>query len=252
MSQSKEPFFITNEGPKELRKRVNQLIGASQELKFLVGFFYFCGLKELYEGLKNNSKVEMKVLVGMQADYTAYGLVEYAEKSKKSDEELTDEFLRSIRRVFSSEEFDEKDFYEQAKFFIELIKDGRLIIRKTREPNHAKLYIFLLKPSQVARTKLFITGSSNLTYSGLTRPQEFNVEISDYGVSEAERYFDELWENSVEITENLEVKEKLIYTLQEETLLKELSPFSAYTLVLKSYIETYKPKEKTEAVMKTI
>ncbi|GAB6183313.1 phospholipase D-like domain-containing protein [Thermodesulfovibrio hydrogeniphilus] len=49
--------FITNSGYKNLKKRLIDLIQKSEELKFLVGFFYFSGIRELYEGLKNNPNV---------------------------------------------------------------------------------------------------------------------------------------------------------------------------------------------------
>ena len=96
----------------------------------------------------------------------------------------------------------------------------------------------------MARNTLFITGSSNLTSAGLTREQEFNVEISDYGVEEAERYYDELWDRAVPITENDVIKANLIDLLENKTLIKQLSPFEAHVLVLKSYLETFMPKDK--------
>ncbi len=52
--------FITNAEGKDLKKRLIELIKNSKELKFLVGFFYFSGIRELYEGLKNNPKPLLK------------------------------------------------------------------------------------------------------------------------------------------------------------------------------------------------
>jgi len=46
--------FITNESNKKLKDRIAELIGHSKGLKFLVGFFYFSGIRELYDSLKNN------------------------------------------------------------------------------------------------------------------------------------------------------------------------------------------------------
>ena len=46
-----------------------------------------------------------------------------------------------------------------------------------------------------------ITGSSNLTRNGLQGQQEFNVEIKDYGYEEAVKYFEELWDLAIPITE---------------------------------------------------
>ena len=243
--------FITNSPTKQLKNRINELILRSEELKFLVGFFYFSGLKELYEGLRSNSDVKMKVLVGLNVDKTNYGLIEYAENLDISDDENLFQFLQSIKKSINTEIFDTKNFYEQVRFFLELINQDRLIIRKTFRPNHAKLYIFKLEPSQVKKA-LFITGSSNLTSAGLSWEQEFNVEISDYGVEEAEEYFDNLWNNAVKITENNANKQKLIETLENQTLIKQLSPFEAYVLVLKSYLETFTPKEVADDAIKSI
>ena len=71
--------FITNEAGKSLNERLIELIEGSDELKFLVGFFYFSGLTELYEGLKNNPTVNLKVLVGMNVDKLNYNLIEHAD-----------------------------------------------------------------------------------------------------------------------------------------------------------------------------
>ncbi len=242
--------FITNSSTKLLKKRLLELLSKSNELKFLVGFFYFSGLRELYEGLKDNPSVVMKVLVGLDVDSTAYGLIEYGINKKGiSDNERVHKFLNSVKTSINTEQFDNKEFYEQVRFFIELIKNNRLIIRKTFDPNHAKLYIFKLEESQVGRNALFITGSSNLTASGLTKQHEFNVEISDYGVEEAEEYFDKLWEKAVHITEDDSKKKKLIEVLEKETLIKEITPLEAYVLVLKTYLDGFKGKEIGERVI---
>jgi len=245
--------FITNNQTKQLKNRILELISRSEEIKILVGFFYFSGLKELYEGLKNNPNVKIKILVGLNVDKTNYGLIEYADTELSiSDDEKLHRFFDSIKKSINSDFFDNKDFYEQVNFFIKLIQDNRLIIRKTFQPNHAKLYIFKLDPSQVGKNALFITGSSNLTSAGLTQEQEFNVEISDYGVDEAEDYFDTLWNKGIRITEDNVLKTKLINTLEDTTLIKKLTPFEAYVLVLKTYLETFTPKDVDEEAIKFI
>jgi hypothetical protein len=137
--------FITNSPTKQLKNRILELLSRCRELKILVGFFYFSGLKELYEGLKNNPDVVLKVLVGLNVDRANYGLIEYAERlSNTSDNEKINRFFQSIRNSINTEHFDNREFYEQVRFFIELIKTDRLIIRKTYEPNHAKLYILTI------------------------------------------------------------------------------------------------------------
>ncbi|HOK57060.1 MAG TPA: helicase-related protein [bacterium] len=242
--------FITNSDTKILKDRLNELILKSEELKFLVGFFYFSGIRELFESIQKNSNVTLKILVGLNVDKTSYGLIEYPENAPLSDEEKINNFFDSIKKSINTTDFDKKDFYEQARFFIQLVEEGRLIIRKTVDPNHAKLYLFKLNPTQVSRRNLFITGSSNLTRSGLVEQSEFNVEISDYGVDNAEKYFDDLWKggNSIEITENPETRRKLIDVLKNETLIREITPFEAYVYVLKNYLDTFEKKEETTSL----
>ncbi len=245
--------FITNSGAENLKKRLVELITKSEELKFLVGFFYFSGIRELYQGLKDNPDVKIKVLVGLNVDKNNYGLLEYAElENELSDEERTYKFFGSIKKSINTEYFDKKDFYEQVKFFLSLIREDRLIIRKTYNPNHAKLYIFKLQDGQVGRKNLFITGSSNLTNSGLSTQEEFNVEISDYGFQDADKYFDALWDKAVKITEDDMAKKKLIEVIEDETLVKKITPFEAFALVLENYILSYEQKEIGQSIIKIL
>ena len=58
--------FITNSKSRTLKKRLDELIHHSQELKFLVGFFYFSGWRELYESLKSQNDLTIKLLVGTE------------------------------------------------------------------------------------------------------------------------------------------------------------------------------------------
>ncbi|MCX7878907.1 MAG: phospholipase D-like domain-containing protein, partial [Ignavibacteria bacterium] len=244
--------FITNQDTKDLKNRLNQLISKSVELKFLVGFFYFSGIRQLYDGMKHNQNFKLKILVGLDVDKTVYGLVEYSISDNLSDEQKINNLFNSIRKSINSDEFDNKEFYEQVEFFLKLITEDRLIIRKTIRPNHAKLYIFKLEETQVGKSKLFITGSSNLTKAGLITQDEFNVEISDYGFDEAENYFDRLWDSAVLLTEEEQYKQKLINVIENETLIRKITPFEAYALILKTYLETYQHKSISNYIKKLL
>lgn len=244
--------FITNNEKKDLKKRLIELIHKSDELKFLVGFFYFSGIRELYEGLKTKPNINIKVLVGLNVDKTSFGLLEFADKNKQlSDEERCYKFLQSVKKSLNSEDFDTQEFYQQVKFFINLIGENKLIIRKTYNPNHAKIYLFKLEESQV-RKNLFITGSSNLTKAGITTQEEFNVEISDFGFEDAEKYFDNLWEEAVKITEDDVIKRRLIEVVEKQTLVKDITPFEAFVLVLKTYLDSYEQKEIGQSLIKIL
>ncbi|MFH1048312.1 MAG: helicase-related protein [Patescibacteria group bacterium] len=240
--------FITNSGASDLKKRLVELMAKSEELKFLVGFFYFSGIRELYEGLKANPNTIIKILVGLDIDYHNFKLIEFSEDEKLSGEEKINKFLESVRKSLTNENFDKKEFYEQIGFFIELIQKNKLIIKKTSKPNHAKLYLFKLQ--EVGRKELFITGSSNLTRAGLSTQNEFNVEISDYGFKDAEEYFDELWNLAEKITEFEDVKKRLIEIIESETIIKEITPFEAFVLALKTYLDSFPKAEVSESLSK--
>ncbi|MFH1890546.1 MAG: helicase-related protein [Candidatus Kuenenbacteria bacterium] len=242
--------FITNDKEHNLKKRISQLIEHSEEMRFLVGFFYFSGIRELYESIKKNPNRQIDILVGLNVDKQIYGLVEYGDKDKGlSREESFGRFLDSVGKSLIDPDLDNSNFYEQIKFFLKLIKEDKIKIRKTREPNHAKLYLFrLTKEAGIGSRDIFITGSSNLTSAGLANQHEFNVEISDSGVNEAKEYFKKLWKPADKITEINEYKKRLVELVETKTMAAEFTPFEAFVLVLKNYLERYSTKTTRQKV----
>ncbi|WP_297889710.1 helicase-related protein [Sulfurihydrogenibium sp.] len=246
-------MFITNDDEKNLEKRLKELIQYSSELNFLVGFFYFSGIHALYETLKDlddKGKLKeefLKVLVGLNVDTANYGIYEYAKYSDRiNHSEIKNEFLQSIERAFTSKELDKKEFYQQVEFFKKLLAEGKIIIRKTRHPNHSKLYIFTMNDPTVLKG-FFITGSSNLTLAGLRSQNEFNVEIKDYGFKEAKKYFDELWDKAIEID-----KKDVLSVIENKTFFREITPYMAYVYILKTYLESHEGKYKTDELIKLL
>ena len=61
-------LFITNGASGHLGQRLRELISTSREMRALVGFFYFSGVKVLYEALRANPSIKLRVLVGMEAE----------------------------------------------------------------------------------------------------------------------------------------------------------------------------------------
>lgn len=237
--------FITNSKSRTLKKRLDELIQHSQELKFLVGYFYFSGWRELYESLKSQNDLTIKLLVGLDVDKSLNRVFEVSKDGDSlSNDELADRFFESLNIALNDENLDNQEFYEQVSYFLELLQNGRLQIKKTLDPNHAKLYFFKVKDELAALSPngRFITGSSNLTRAGVQGQNEFNVEISDYGTQEAEEYFDELWNTAVPITEIPERKDFLTRFVQNRTQVAEVTPFEAYALVLKSYLDLAEQK----------
>ena len=46
-------YIVKNEGSLNIENRLNQIIPLAEEIKILVGFFYFSGLDAIYEALKS-------------------------------------------------------------------------------------------------------------------------------------------------------------------------------------------------------
>jgi ERCC4-related helicase len=243
--------FITNSGTENLKKRLSELIDKSDELKFLVGFFYFSGIRELFQAITENPKLILNVLVGLNVDNRVYGLSEYADSKEKllTESEKRDNFLKSLKFALESEEADIKDFDEQVFRFVKMLEENRLKIKKTREPNHAKLYIFRLNENiKSVKDQIFITGSSNFTHAGLSGQNEFNIEVSDYGQKEALKYFDDLWEDATLITEDEITKNRIIDLIKNRSPFKEISPFEAFAVALKSYVESFEQKDADSSI----
>ncbi|MCK5541503.1 MAG: hypothetical protein KAI40_02340 [Desulfobacterales bacterium] len=240
--------FITNSQESiTLKERLQKLIKASKELKFLVGFFYFSGWQEIYKSLQKNENIVLRILVGLQVDKYLSGVIEVEnEDDNLSREEHFSQFIKSLGYALNNAEMDNEEFYNQIEFFIKLLEDGRLIIKKTLNPNHAKVYIFTLDSQfqDLFNTKgQFITGSSNLTKAGLRKQEEFNVEIRDYGFETAEDYFDELWQSAIPITEAPNGKQVIVQFLKNKTQSSLITPFEAYAYILKTYINLLENKK---------
>lgn len=251
--------FITNNTPEtSLKARIKKLISVSDEMKFLVGFFYFSGWKELYTALQKNENQQIKILVGLQVCNYLGNIIEYSDTNPCSQEKEIQKYLNSLGCALNTDEFDTKQFYEQVHFFINQIEQNKLIIRKTLNPNHAKLYLFHYEKEKAELDNIpgvIITGSSNLTRAGLLGQNEFNIEIKDYGYETADAYFEELWEDAIRITEDDWNRKILIDFINNKTQLATITPFEAYCLVIKTYLDTLNFKTDTvdfNAILKKI
>lgn len=226
---------LINPQNKSLKDRLNELIPNAEELKFLVGFFYFSGFKEIAENIRNSPNLsKINILVGLDVDEINSRIIEIEKNhASKTDKEIKQIFVDSFRKSFQSDECDTKEFYEQVKLFLDLFRQSKLELRKTRDPNHAKLYLFKLKnntPDTIA-----IVGSSNLTRPGLSKQDELNVELrEDFYLNELRTYFDTLWNNAIKFDDEF-IKKEIIDTIENHSPIKAITPFEAFIYILYLY-----------------
>ncbi|MBQ7188114.1 MAG: hypothetical protein IJR99_01725 [Kiritimatiellae bacterium] len=234
-------MFITNkhnvnEQPGEeasMSARLRDLIPVTETLSILSGYFYFNGIPPLMEPIAANEGLKLRILVGLDVDRKGYELAHAGD-----GETAQERFLNSLRNVARSKLFDQETCARYMETFLKMMGEGRLAIKKTPEPNHAKLYLFEMNEKvKVIEPIRWITGSSNLTFPGLNSQNEFNVELSNFGGEEAKAYFEDLWEEAEEITGFVGMAEEIRKALREEGVHAEVTPYEAYALVLKNYLE---------------
>jgi len=228
--------FITNENNQSLKDRFNVLIKDSRFFDVLSGYFYTSGFYAIYKSLENTEKI--RILVGISTDRKAFDLFTVAKEEVQL--ELADPSHKEAKDIFvqqvESELEDSKDSQtvEQGIVkFIEWIKSGKLEIKVYPSQNiHAKIYIMTFKEGD-RDTGRVITGSSNLTQSGLVDNLEFNVELKnpvDYEFAKTK--FEGLWIDAVDIGE------KYIETIESKTWLNhDITPYQLYLKLLYEYFK---------------
>jgi HKD family nuclease len=172
-----DPTFITNEGENTLEKLFKQLIKNTKFFDCLVGYFYPSGFFRLYKELESVEKI--RILIGIGTNQHAYDMLSrtksYQLKLNSSSTEIKKELDNKIIAEYENSKENEYDIEEGTKKFIEWINSGKLEIKAYPDQNvHAKLYIFTSKGGGFGDDGRVISGSSNLTESGLNRPLEFN------------------------------------------------------------------------------
>lgn len=231
--------FITNKDI-VLSDIINSILPKSDNAYFLVGYFYFSGFAELCEKLKD---VNLKVLVGLEVERNIVNGIKEVQNftfNNKSRGQLREDFYNSFVDIYNNTDFfDSDEQVDKFKLFLEKLENGTLEIKKTADPNHAKLYLFQNREDDnICGTfpGTMITGSSNLSVAGLKNRLELNVILRDKANFEAGKaVFDELWETAVTVVDNrhiTEFKDKVIKHIWFEKL---YSPYSVFIRVMHEY-----------------
>lgn len=122
-------------------------------------------------------------------------------------------------------------------------KNGTLEIRKTLRPNHSKLYLFENKDEYLQGGEFLgtlITGSSNLSRSGLRDQHEINVIFRDEHFKEGFELFNRLWEEAVLIVNKDNFNE-----FEEKVILLSVTPFNNRPQDIFALIRLFQIKAKS-------
>lgn len=234
--------FIRNNNGESLSTIINNLLPKTKAMDFLVGYFYFSGMKEIYQNIEDKP---MRLLVGLEMDRNLLSNTaefDFFAKSNNhsSNFEIRNEYYRSLIKLFNESNYFENDETAEAfRIYYTKIKDGSLEIRKTLDPCHAKMYIFAYKDDYAENGETpgtVITGSSNFTYSGFRSNNEVNVRFHQKDeFKDAEEIFNELWDTATIIVDKDHIQEFEDGMIKHVWFEKTPSPYLLYLRVLHEY-----------------
>ena len=231
--------FITNK-ENVLSDIINAILPKCDHAYFLVGYFYFSGFAELCEQLKD---IKLRILVGLEVERNIINGIKEVENfvsEKKSRGQIREEFYNSFVDIYNNTDFfDSEEQIEKFKLFLEKLDNGTLEIKKTAEPNHAKMYLFQNMESETIMGTFpgtMITGSSNLSVTGLRNRLELNVILRNKTDYEAgKNVFDELWDTAISVVDGDTIdtfKDRVIKHIWFEKL---YAPYKMFVRVLHEY-----------------
>lgn len=246
--------FLTNlDTANSVAERVKGLTKGSAKLDFLVGYFFFSGFCEIYKDLKDKP---LRILVGMDAEVDLNNcIVEYTTtlggNSKLEQKQIIrKKYFDNLRNIINKADIlDSAEFENSYHIFLEKLEDGSLEVRKTKAPNHAKMYLFYMPPEKTTsgldESKLII-GSSNFSIQGFKARNEINVYLTDdHDFEDGKKIFETLWEDSIPLI-NTENKDDFKSLVLEHTWLEVMpSPYLMYIRVLYEYFKVTNDYIKT-------
>ena len=240
--------FITNDKDGlYLSETIRSWTEKSVKLDFLVGYFFFSGFCEIHEQLKDKP---LRILIGMDAEIDLHNCIyEYTNILKEDRNEqkraVRTRYFEKLQKIINeSDMLDAKKFEDSYKTFIGKLENGTLEIRKTKDPNHAKMYLFDIPECGGINQGKVIVGSSNFSIQGFKARNEVNVFLqNDY--PDAEKIFNNLWQDSIPLV-NKENKKDLMKDYLLHTWLEVIpSPYLVYIRVLYEYFKTTNDRIRT-------
>jgi len=228
--------FFTNQGDNSLLKKFEGVFTNIESIRHfdaLVGYFRASGYFKVRAFLDKIPNI--RILVGINVDqlikkYHYKGQL-YLENPDETKADFLEEIIKNIQEA-NYDEVTEKGILQ----FIDDLVTGKIELRAhPKKKIHAKVYIFRPATFNEYAPCEVITGSSNLTDSGLgANPEsnyEFNVSLREYeDVKFATEEFERLWAESVPI---LHAEAERI---KNQTYLRDdFTPFELYIKMLIEY-----------------
>ena len=225
----------------DLLTRLKQMLGSANRADIAVGYFFVSGFGAVADELSRLRKV--RILVGRTDRETleAVALGLQQQDALRARLAVDSTVQRSQRGVFSREA---ADSIATGVSTLPQTDDAQSSIRKLRDMTGAGFLEIRAYPKGLLHAKAYlcwydshaepgaaIVGSSNFTLAGFAGNTELNVRVTgDAEMTELSRWFEELWADSVDITNALTVE------LDRSWAIAHTPPYYVY---LKALYELY-------------
>jgi len=226
--------FFTNSEENTLINKFEGVFTYNPNIQYfdaLVGYFRASGYFRVRPFLDKVPKI--RILAGINVDRLLADAQREGLEFFKNHEKTKEEFIQKIQEDIEKANYDKDTETGILQFIDDLIERKIEVKAHPDKKIHAKIYIFRPEPFNKHTPALVITGSSNLTDSGLgvNNQYEFNVQLNEFDdVEFATTEFEKLWEEAIDI---LPVD---IQHIKKETYLNEdITPFELYIKLLTEY-----------------
>lgn len=229
--------FFTNQDENSLLRKFEGVFENCKSIRHfdaLVGYFRTSGYFKVRPFLDNIPSI--RILVGINVDKLIKKYHDKGQLFLDNPAETKESFLNEIINNIQDANYDEIT-EEGIIQFIEDLTNGKIELRAhPKKKIHAKVYIFRPASFNEYAPCEVITGSSNLTDSGLgANPEsnyEFNVSLRDYeDVKFAADEFERLW------TESIPILQAEAERIKNKTYLRD--DFAPFVLYIKMLIEYF-------------
>ena len=237
--------FFTNNGDNTLINKFEGVFKYTSVHAFdaLVGYFRSSGYFRIRPFLESVESI--RILVGIDVDHLISEAARKGLEFNFNTDVTREEYIRLLKEDIQSSDY-KKDVEEGILQFVDDIISAKIQIKAHPDKNiHAKIYIFRPKEWNEHNSGSVITGSSNLSISGIEKNFEFNVELRDFDdVAFAKTTFDKLWSESIDILPGqIQEVKGLTY------LNNDFTPFELYIKLLIEYFGNsieYDPESITD------
>ncbi|MBT3193699.1 MAG: NgoFVII family restriction endonuclease [Verrucomicrobia bacterium] len=210
-----------------LAEALQNSLSHAQRADFCVGYFNlrgWCQVDTQIDEFKGGEGEKCRLLVGMPiSDEEELRQALSAAQSPRIDNRLAIERKKRLAESFRNQlchgvptEADEIGL----RRLLRQLRTGKVTVKLfTRHPLHAKLYLAFRNDTD--NPAIGYVGSSNLTFSGLEKQGELNVDVVDHdAAAKLAQWFDDRWDDRFAV----DITEELISVIAESWAREELIP----------------------------